>query len=191
LVNAAYELDPYSPPIRALYLQWQAQFGPREERERNFLELLGLLNELTFDAPHIIMAEAWNASEGKRRYTDLIEALDTLIAAADADKSRLLPSFAFALKGNALQRRGRPGDLPVAMDNYIMAIDRMALEGTKTQWANSTIRDTVEGTMDLYRAGVDISPIRDAVKRGGVVPLEEKMRVFEHLTSLDEGGSRL
>lgn len=176
LVNAAYELDSSSPSVRALFLQLQARYGPIEDREVRYAELLGLLNELTMDSPHIVIAEAWNAAEGMRRYSELIYALDQRISAANAEPSTLLPSHAFAIKGNAHQRRGLPNELQIALDTYVKAINKLALEGTHTQWAEATIRDTLQGVEQLVLSGIDISPIVEAANRSGVVPLKDNLR---------------
>lgn len=175
LVNAAYELDNTALSTRALFFQFQAQYGPQGEREARYFELLGFLDDLTMDSPHIVLAEAWNATEGKRRYTDLIDALERRIATVNADQSVLLPSHAFAVKGNAHQRRGTPGELQIAVESYVQAINRLALEGTHTQWWEATVRDTLQGVERLLIGGVDISPILEAAERSGIIPLQQNI----------------
>ena len=155
LVNAAYVLDSSSQSTRALFLQLQARYGPIEERNMRYSELTELLNNLTMDSPHIVIAEAWNAAEGMRRYTELISALDQRISAVKENPSFLLPSHAFAIKGIAHQRRGLPGELQIALESYIQAIDRLAMEGTHTQWAEATMHDTLQGVHQLILSGID------------------------------------
>lgn len=175
LINAAYDLDSSSPSVRALFLQLQARYGPQEERGLRYAELLGLIGGLTLDSPHIVMAEAWNAAEGLRRYTELISAIDERIKSAKENPGILLPSHAFAIKGNAHQRRGLPSELQVALDSYVKAIDRLAREGTQTQWAEATIGNTLQGVEQLILSGIDISPIVDAADLSGIIPLKQKL----------------
>ncbi|MEM9870426.1 MAG: hypothetical protein AAF822_04160 [Pseudomonadota bacterium] len=184
LVNAAYDLDSSSQSIRALFLQLQARYGPIEERNMRYSELTELLNKLTMDSPHIVIAEAWNAAEGMRRYTELISALDQRISAVQKNPSLLLPSHAFAIKGNAHQRRGLPGELQIARESYIQAINRLAMEGTHTQWAEATMRDTLRGVQQLILSGIDISPIVEAAGRSGVIPLQENLNSLLLLSQL-------
>ncbi|NDW02775.1 hypothetical protein [Salipiger sp. PrR002] len=184
LVNAAYNLDRSDLSVLALFLQLQARYGPIEERNMRYSELIGLLNELTMDSPHIVIAEAWNAAEGMRRYTEFISALDQRISSAKEDSSLLLPSHAFAIKGNAHQRRGLPGELQVALESYIQAIDRLAMEGTHTQWAEATIRNTLQGVQQLILSGIDVSPIVEAAGRSGIIPLQENLNGLVFLSQL-------
>ncbi|MBA85531.1 hypothetical protein ACSSNL_08470 [Thalassobius sp. S69A] len=176
LVQAAYELDSSSLATQAQYLQLQTRLGPLDQREARFGQLMGLIAQPSMDAPHIVLAEAWNAAEGQRRYTDFLAAVDARILAAQADTDMFLPSHFHAIKGNAHQRRGLPNELPIAMRSYIHAIEQLAKEGTHTQWAVATIRDTVEGLEQLLLSGVDISPALRAAERSGIPDLNNALK---------------
>ena len=178
LVNSAYKLDSSSPSNKALFLQLQARYGPEDEREESFAGLLGLLDNLTMDSPHIVVAEAWNAAEGTRRYSDLIEALDRRIENAQKDPSLLLPSHIYAIKGNAHQRRGFPGELETAKQSYVDAINRLAREGTHTQWSDATIKNTLEGVQQLLRSGEDIAQIAEAAEQSGFIKLQQHLNAL-------------
>lgn len=170
LVTAAYRLED-TDSTRALYLQQQVRFGNADERDKAFAELMDLVTKLTMDSPEIVIAEAWNAAEDRRRYTDFIAAIDYRISEHDRDPSVLLPSYAYVIKGKALQRRGRRGDLPIALQNYVKAIDALSGEGTSTQWWKVTIKDTLEGVVKLYNSGIDINPALEAAGKSGILPL--------------------
>lgn len=178
LVTAAYRLED-TDSTRALYLQQQVRFGNADERDKAFAELMDLVTKLTMDSPQIVIAEAWNAAEDRRRYTDFIAAIDYRISEHDRDPSVLLPSYAYAMKGEALQRRGRRGDLPIALQNYVKAIDALSGEGTSTQWWESTIKDTLDGVVKLYSSGIDINPALEAAEKSGILPLVDQFNSGE------------
>lgn len=185
LVNAAFELDKSSASIRAQFLQLQAKDPRQDIRNAHFANLMGMLDEFSLDSPHTVVAEAWNAAEDQRRYSDLIEALDGLIAKLGTEPAAVVPSTVFAIKGNAHQRRGYPGELLIATKSYVDAIERLALEGTHTQWWEATIRNTLQGTQDLLSSGVDISAILLAAERSGVRPLQQRLERIRNSTSIN------
>ena len=186
LVTAAYEADS-TLSGQALLLQHRARHGAAAEREKAFNQVMQMVTQLTMDSPHIVIAEAWNAAEELRRYSDLINALDRQIVAHEEDSSILLPSYVYAVRGNAYQRRGLPGDIPLALESYKGAIERLSLEGTFTQWSEATIRDTVQGAQSLYQSGIDVGPLIDAAKASKIQPLSEALGPLKLFVAADGG----
>lgn len=180
LTSAVFSINP-DPPARALFLQAEAQRFGSEEADKAFEELLLMVEELTIDSPHIVAAEAWNAAEGLRKYGKLIGSIDALIQRNKIDNTAFLPSFVFALKGNAHQRRGLPGDLDLAVEAYVHAIERLAVEGMLAQWADATINNVFQYMPVLLMSGADIAPIVDAARASKIQPVKMQMQMIASL----------
>lgn len=144
LTKAAHSQDS-SPPIRAMYLASRVQTSTGEEREQAFTDLLEMVTDLSDDSPHIVLAEAWNASESQRRYTELVTALDKLIQDRSAENApRPVPSYAYVIKAQAVLRRSYPGCIGEA-EACLESVDRLLRqESTMSQWADSAMREGVE-----------------------------------------------
>lgn len=185
LVDAAFEARK-DAATTALFLQAQAKFTFGEESEQALAELMGMVANLTPENPHIVLAEAWNASENLRRYTDLINALENLIARTTLDPDAFLPSYAFVIKSQSLLRRGRPGDADKAIAMLILAVERLALEGLGTQWASEVINDMMDELPKYVRFGADLGQLEAAVENSGVTELQLRYR-----TSVNEAVGEL
>lgn len=172
LTKAALQSRPNSAASKALYLQSEARrYNP--ETKDAFKQLLDLVRNLSMDNPHIVIAEAWNASEVLRQYTSLINAIDTLIDRNREDASIFLPSFALAKKGGALLRRGLPGDVEKAVDVLADAVVRVKTEGIHTQWASATVQEVLELAQALFAGGAETKKLDLAVERSGIGSLKQ------------------
>jgi tetratricopeptide (TPR) repeat protein len=187
-VEAAHNADE-GAASRALQLQSDARYSTGDQKEEAFKELMDMVRNLSLDAPQIVVAEAWNAAEALRRYGDLISSIDDLIEKNSSDSSVFLPSHVFAIRGNAYQRRGLPGDLDEAAESYRLAVERFEEEGLLTQWAHATIRNTSQYLDQLRRSGIDTSEMDEAIKRsstdsfdnGAVMNMEDFLRSLNDL----------
>ena len=197
LINAAYEVSKTSS-TRALYLQLQARQGSIQDENKAFNELMRMVAHVTIENPQIVVAEAWNAAEGLRRYTHLIEAINKLIRRQRADQKAFLPSYAIWVKGRAHQRRGLPGDPGAAVKAFSVAVERLGSEGLGTQWAQYILQEFAEQVNDLLRSGVDTAALKVAVDSSGIPQLRAEYnnlsvladRVTAVLKSTDLRGRR-
>lgn len=174
LINAAYEASK-TPSTRALYLQLQARQAPAGSENRAFNQLMEMVSQLGHENPQIVVGEAWNAAEGLRQYTHLIEAIDKLIRRQAADPSAFLPSYAIWVKGRAHIRRGLPGDPQKAVDAFSAAVQRLRLEGLGTQWAGNVLSDFDDQLRSLLRSGVDTTNLVATVDASGLWDLKSKI----------------
>ena len=179
LTEAAYEADE-GQAARALYLQSRALYLGGSDGEIAFAQLLEMVQNLSLDAPHIVTAEAWNVAESLRRYGELIDAINALIAKQETDPSAFVPSYVFAVRGNAHQRRGLPGDLDLAVDSYREAIIRLEAEGLLTQWADATIRDSIQYFEQLRESGTDMVRLDEAISNSKVGPIR-RLAIVQNL----------
>ena len=166
LVDAAYEADK-TAATRALYLESRA--GTNAE---DFEELVGMVENLEFAHPHIVVAEAWNAAENRRDYSKLIAAVDQLLKKHDQDKGTFLPSYVIAVKGEAHLRRGLPQDLEQAVVAYAGATRRLQLETPNSQWAGETLMSVLEGSEMLRRFGADMTELDRAISSSRITQLK-------------------
>lgn len=149
---AAYQRDA-SPPIRALKLSSEASNSTGEKQSEAFEELIRMVRELDYqDSPHIVLGEAWNASENVKNYIPLLNALDTLLS-SEGDK----PSYAFAMKAQVLLRLSRAGDLERAAETLAQGYAKFTAESSQSQWNDSFVREysKLKASIDEERIIVD------------------------------------
>ena len=171
LVVAAHDARPASASARALFLQSESREA-NPKGDRAFQELMGLVTDLTIDNPHIVLAEAWNAAEGLRQYSSLIDAIDALIERREGDAGVFLPSYAHVIKGTAHLRRGLAGEVDLAIRSFVDAVRLLKLEGTQSQWAESTMREVAEMQRNLRFSGADTTVLDEAVADSGIIQLQ-------------------
>ena len=180
LTRSAHEAKKSSAAARALFLQSEARRQDVQVAENSaFNDLLDLVRNLTLDSPHIVIAEAWNAAEDLRQYASLIGAIDDLIERQAHDEDAFLPSYALVIKGQAHQRRGLVGDLSTAVAAYSDGVERLAVEGVRSQWGEATMKDVLENAESLFVSNVDTTALDNAIDSSGIGPLQfgyEKLR---------------
>lgn len=137
LTKAAFEKDP-SPPIRAMYLSSRVATTTGQVREDSFNELMNMVVNLSLHGPEIVLSEAWNAAEDRRRYTELNAAIDKL-----ASSGRFVPSFAFVIRARSALRRSMNGDVSEAERSLQTAIASLANESALSSWFKPAVSGVV------------------------------------------------
>lgn len=139
LTKAAYQRDPASPPIRAMALSSKVAVASGHERDVAYSELMQMVANLQAPDPQIVLAEAWNAAEDRRRYHELINALDALFQSREKQPGSFVPSYAFALEAEALLRQSQSGYLDKAKKALDTAETRLKDESTYSAWYEGTV----------------------------------------------------
>ena len=129
-----------SPAHRALLLAVKVESESGSDREDAFKGLLAMVQSLDLRSPEIVLAEAWNAAESTRRYEELYLAIVDLEAAAGV----YIPSYAYAIKAQALMRWGAPGSREEADSALDDAEKLLANESPMSSWYESSKRETLE-----------------------------------------------
>lgn len=135
LTTAAFQKDP-TPPITALYYSSLVSNALGEEREAAFKKLMKMVASLPENSPHIVLAEAWNAAENERRYSDLIGAIDSRIEAGGS-----LPSYLYVIKAQSLLRQSHVDSVKDAQIAQDAAISLLQEESALSQWFESSLRE--------------------------------------------------
>ena len=143
-----------------------------------------MVEDLTLESPHIVVAEAWNATEENRRYEDLIRSLSIFFDRAAASNGAIhVPSHTYVMKAQAHFRSGRPGELEPTLDLLIRAVSVLRQEGMHSEWAESTIRDMIGILGVLVNSGADLTVLLDAMSTSGIGDLEQATQFFLALTT--------
>lgn len=154
LTEAAHGKDA-SSPIEAMYLSSQVQTSTAEKREKAFTSLMTMIVDLPDYSPEIVLAEAWNAAEDQRRYSELIEAIDRLVEnRLSSDGASPVPSYAYIIKAQALLRRSHPGCVSAAQLCIDSADRSLAEESAMSQWFDSTLKERAEVELLLAKSRV-------------------------------------
>ena len=146
LTAAAYEKDP-TPPITALYLSSRVASTKGESRERAFSELMAMIEALGPDSPQIVIAEAWNAAEDRRRYGDLLQAIDARLQHPEP-----VPSYLYVIRSEAVLRRSDPGSVEEAETDLRRAAEALNSETAFSQWYDSTLREFAQQAQWIARS---------------------------------------
>lgn len=136
LMTKAYEKRPGDEPIRAGMLSGIVNLGTEEEVEQAFGELMDMVAELTDNSPHIVLSEAWNAAEERRRYFELVGAIDRMLARESGPK----PSQAYLLKAQALLRASRPDAVASAKSAMEEGLAVLKTESTFSLWFETSLK---------------------------------------------------
>ena len=166
LADAAYQVEE-TAAARAIHLQSRAAID-----EEAFESLVGMVEDLTIDSPQIVVAEAWNAAEGRREYSRLIAAIDRLLKKHGDNSDIFLPSYAIAVKAEAHLRRGLPGDMDHAVAAYATAVGRLQRESPNSQWAKDTIQSVLNGVPRLRSFGADMTQLDKTISSSRIVLLK-------------------
>jgi hypothetical protein len=140
MTTAAFSKDP-SPAIQALKLSSEVANSTGKERDVAFAGLMDMVRSLDSQSdPQIVLAEAWNAAENRRKYDPLIGAIDEYVA-AHRKSGESIPSYVFAIKAQALLRRSFPRDVELARQALKEGRELFAVESPLAQWHSSFVRD--------------------------------------------------
>ena len=145
LTKAAFDKDP-SPPIKALYYSSLVKNSSGKHRDDAFRNLMSMVASLEENSPEIIIAEAWNAAEDQRRYTELVDSIDKLYA-----KNKTPPSYVFIIKAQALLRQSKPGSIQGAEQALSTALSLLKNETALSSWFKSTLREYSEITQVIQK----------------------------------------
>ena len=138
LTHAAYEKDG-SPAFLALKLSSEVANSTGDERASSYAKLIDMVRNLDPESnPHIVVSEAWNASETTRNYGPLITAIDELI---DRAGERYVPSYVYAVKAGALLRRSWTGDKDLARRALENGYELFKMESSWSLWNKSFVDD--------------------------------------------------
>lgn len=137
LMQEAYIKRPHDKPIQAGRLSAIVEIGDEKEVNEAFKALMDMVIHLDTNSPHIVLSEAWNASEHLRRYDALIEAIDNLIQS----KNPLKPSYAYFVKAFALTRASRIGDLETAQTAMEEGWNLFLQESPNSVWHEASLRE--------------------------------------------------
>ena len=146
MTQAAFDKNP-SPPIRALKLSSQVSNSSGSEQIDALNEIAQMVRELDIEkAPHIVIAEAWNASENSRNYGPLLWSLNDLI---ENQSDKYVPSYAYAIKAQILLRRSTDGDRENAELALSKGYDLYQKESPHAQWNDAFKREYASLTQAL------------------------------------------
>lgn len=146
LMKVAHQKRPNDAPIKAGYLSSVVDAGLEDEVEDAYAGLLDMVRHLSINSPHIVLAEAWNASEDRRDYGALVDAISDLV---EKENAQVKPSYAYALMANALLRSSRPGDLARAKNALEKAKKTFLSETTHSVWATSTLEQVASAQQQI------------------------------------------
>ena len=138
MTQIAFKKDP-SSPNRALKLSSQIANSIGTEREKALSELFGMVRDLDIEnSPHIVLSEAWNASERTRGYEPLLSAIEDLIG---NNKKRHIPSYVYAIKANIFLRRSWSGDIEHARQALESGYMIFQSESPLSQWNDGFMQE--------------------------------------------------
>ena len=138
LMQVAFTKRPNDAPIQAGRLSAIVGIGDENEVNDAFEQLMSMVVNLDQNSPHIVLSEAWNAAERKRRYEDLIGAIDRLFSNPG---NRFAPSYAYFIKAFALTRASRPGDLESAKLIVAKGLEVLKTESPNSVWHDASLRE--------------------------------------------------
>jgi hypothetical protein len=138
VTRAAFERLP-SAANRALMLSSIVKNGESKAAPKAFEELLGMVEGLTRDQPHIVMAEAWNAAVDLAGFGQLVQSINKLIAKKGADKNVFLPSYALAIKARCVLSESKENCISEASSVLADSKSVLKRESISARWARSAL----------------------------------------------------
>ena len=141
LISAANKRRPNDAPIKAGMLSAAVNIGNEAEIEKAYSELLNMVKNLTTNSPHIVLSEAWNATEDQRRYSELTETIDGLANNANV---KLIPSYAYAIQAEAILRASGENAIELANQANKKAKKALSEETSHSSWAQSSLRQIMK-----------------------------------------------
>lgn len=133
---SALPLDSARPDFLAMNLSMRSLRQTGEMREKTLNSLFDMVSDVNERSPHIVIAEAWNAAESYRRYSDLIVAIEKAIKRR-ASKDLPEISYLHIILSESYLRRGFPGDLKLAEDALADGLVVLVEESPYNQWHGS------------------------------------------------------
>lgn len=133
LMRVAYDKNPDDSPIKARMLSQIVQIESGVEMESALAELMALVRSLDNKDPHIVLAEALNAVEDKRRYDDLLHAIDACIRNPRSVK----PSYLYVIQAKALLRKSGDHCIDEAKVAVARAFEALSGESVHGVWVES------------------------------------------------------
>ncbi|MBO9399010.1 hypothetical protein J7400_20225 [Shimia sp. R9_2] len=134
---AALPNDPARPDVIAVKHSIRIVSETDEAREATYQNLLNLVVDVDARSPHIVLAEAWNATETYRRYSDFIEALHLAASKRETEEEPPI-SYIHVLLSESYMRRGFAGDIQLATQELQTAQKILAAESPMNQWYSSS-----------------------------------------------------